>query len=143
MTSKTEHFRHHHTEVRALQTRIEKLLVAEAIKTDAGPVATIVRELFGKFSVHLAIEDSTLYPRMINHGDPGLRKAAQLFQREMGNLKTRFDAYRSKWPGPTAISRDHQSFIDETREILSALARRIAREDNELYDLFDGAPDHA
>lgn len=139
MASKTEHFRHHHSEVRQLTARIETLLNPVSIEADAGAVATVVRELFGKFGIHLAIEDSTLYPRMISHGDPQLRLVAERFQREMGDLKTRFEDYRKRWPGPLAISRDHQGFIAETKNILTALARRIACEDSELYNLYDKA----
>ena len=137
MASKTESFRHHHFEVRALAERIEALLALDSITADAGPIATVVRDLFGKFGIHLAIEDATLYPRMIEHPDSALRQAAQRFQREMGGLKARFDEYRQRWPGPTAISRDPQAFITETRGILAALGRRIACEDAELYDLYD------
>ena len=139
MTSKTENFRHHHTEVRALSARIHHLLDADTVTTDPGPIASVVRELFGKFGVHLAIEDSTLYPRMLAHDDPRLQQAAQRFQREMGGLKTKFDAYRQRWPGSIAISRNPKAFIAETREILTALDTRIAREDRELYDLYDRA----
>jgi len=139
MNSKTESFRNHHTEVRALTARIEQLLDIEAITANAAPVATVVRELFGKFGVHLAIEDATLYPRMLNHADARLREAARKFQAEMGGMKSTFDAYRHRWPGPTVISRDPQGFVAETRQILAALGRRISCEDSQLYDLYDQA----
>lgn len=137
MTSKTATFRHHHTEVRALVARIEGLLDTRAITADAGPIATVVRELFGKFGIHLSIEDATLYPRMMSHTDQRIRQTAERFQREMGGLKTRFDQYRNQWPGPHAISRDPALFVAETRDVLAALKRRIGCEDTELYDLFD------
>lgn len=139
MSSKTESFRHHHSEVRTLTTRIEQLLDIDAVTADAGPVATVVRELFGKFGVHLAIEDATLYPRMLNHADAKVREAARKFQAEMGGMKSTFDAYRNRWPGPTMISRDPKGFVAETRHILVALSRRISREDSDLYDLYDQA----
>lgn len=137
MTSKTASFRQHHTDVRALVVRIEGLLHLEAVRVDAGPIATVVRELFGKFGVHLSIEDATLYPRMMAHADQRIRQAAERFQREMGDLKMRFDDYRNRWPGPLAISKDPVGFVAETSEILTALKRRISSEDTELYDLYD------
>lgn len=137
MTSKTATFRQHHSDVRALVERIEGLLHLDAIRTDAAPVATVVRELFGKFGVHLSIEDATLYPRMIAHADQRLRQAAERFQREMGGLKARFDEYRSRWPGPLAIAKDPAGFMAETGQILDALKRRIASEDTGLYDIYD------
>lgn len=137
MTSKTASFRQHHTDVRALVVRIESLLHLDVIRTDAGPIAVVVRELFGKFGVHLSIEDATLYPRMMAHSDQKIRQAAERFQREMGGLKARFDDYRNRWPGPLAISKDPAGFVAETGEILTALKRRIGSEDTDLYDLYD------
>lgn len=137
MTSKTASFRQHHTDVRALVVRIEGLLNLDSIRADAGPIATVVRELFGKFGIHLSIEDATLYPRMIAHTDQRVRQAAERFQREMGDLKTRFDDYRSRWPGPLAIAKDPAGFVTESNQILDALKRRIASEDTGLYDLYD------
>jgi len=139
MTSKTETFRHHHTEVRGLTAQIERLLDLKAILADAAPIAAAVRELFGKFGVHLAIEDATLYPRMLNHADATVREAARRFQAEMGGLKASFDNYRHCWPGPTAINRDPAKFVEETKQILATLSRRITHEDSHLYDLFDRA----
>ncbi len=139
MTSRTEIFRQHHTEVRALSERIGRFLDVAAVTRDATPVAAVVRELFGKFGVHLAIEDATLYPRMLTHRDGVVRDAASRFQAEMGGLKETFDAYRHRWPGPSVISRDPAAFVAETRAILASLDRRIAHEDRHLYDLFDRA----
>lgn len=137
MTSKTASFRQHHTDVRALVVRIEDLLHVETIRADAGPIAIVIRELFGKFGVHLSIEDAALYPRMMAHADQKIRHAAERFQREMGGLKARFDEYRNRWPGPLAISKDPTGFVAETGDIIAALKRRIASEDAELYDLYD------
>lgn len=139
MASRTESYRQHHLEVRALVTRINALLDPTSIDADPAPVAVVIRELFGKFGVHLAIEDAALYPRMVEHSDPRLRLAAETFQREMGGLKAEFDAYRNRWPGPTAIARNPREFIGETRNILAALQHRIDREDRDLYDLYDRA----
>lgn len=137
MASKTESYRKHHTEVRALAARIENLLDPVSINTDPEPVATVTRELFGKFGVHLAIEDAALYPRMISHGDPNLRRVAQAFQQEMGGLKVQFEDYKQRWPGPTAIAGNPREFVNDTRKVLAALQHRIGREDTELYDLYD------
>ncbi|HTH18348.1 MAG TPA: hemerythrin domain-containing protein, partial [Magnetospirillum sp.] len=94
---KTETYRQHHEELRAIVARIEAFLDPAAVAADTNPVAAVVRELFGKFSVHLAIEDNSLYPRTQALGDTRLREVAQRFQAEMGNLSQRFDAYRKSW----------------------------------------------
>lgn len=136
---KTETYRQHHQELRALAARIEVLLDPTAVRADPAAVAGIVRELFGKFSVHLAIEDNSLYPRTKTHADARLRDTATRFETEMGGLSERFEAYRKAWPGPLAIGRDPVAFVNETRAVLEALKARVAREETELYDLIDAA----
>lgn len=137
---RTETYRHHHEELRAIVGRIEALLDAKSVAADANPIAAVVRELFGKFAVHLAIEDNSLYPRYRDHANTKLRETASRFQTEMGGLGQRFDAYRKSWPGPLAIARDPAAFVTETAQILLALRERVGREESQLYDLIDQAP---
>lgn len=134
---KTESYRQHHHELRAIAARIETMLDPAAIQNDPPAIANVVRQLFGKFSVHLAIEDNSLYPRIKTHPDARVRETATRFETEMGGLSQRFDAYRKAWPGPLAIARDPAAFVKETREVLDALKARVAREETQLYDLID------
>lgn len=136
---KTETYRQHHQELRAIAARIDVLLDVDSITADPNVVSAVVRELFGKFSVHLAIEDNSLYPRAKALDDANLRQVASRFETEMGGLGERFDAYRRAWPGPLAIARNPASFASETRAVLEALKARVAREESELYDLIDAA----
>lgn len=139
MNNKTAAFRQHHSEIRGIVRELAGLLDSRAVAADPGPTARAMRALFGKLSVHLAIEDSALYPRLTQHPDDRLRRAAVRFQQEMGGLKAEFDVFRSRWPGPLAISQDPDRFVLESRALLLVLEQRIAREDVELYDLYDHA----
>lgn len=136
---KTETYRQHHQELRAIAARIEVQLDVDAITADPNGIAAVVRELFGKFSVHLAIEDNSLYPRAKALDDARLREVASRFETEMGGLNQRFDAYRKSWPGPLAIARNPALFARETKAILEALKERVGREESQLYDLIDAA----
>lgn len=136
---KTDGFRKHHDDLRAVVGRLEPLLDPSGIARDPAGVSKVVLDLFGKFSIHLAIEDSTLYPKCAAHTDAALRRTAAEFQAEMGGLKQQFDAYKKAWAGPLAIGRDPAAFVAETRKILNLLKARVAREETSLYDLFDKA----
>jgi len=128
-------FQDHHAEVLGIATAIERRLDPAGVAADPAVVSADVVRLFGKFSIHLAIEDKALYPRLAQAADPELRRMAQRFQEEMGGLTQRFDAYRKAWPGPLAIARDPARFVAETRAILTQLRNRIGREDAALYPL--------
>jgi hypothetical protein len=136
---KTDNYRKHHDDLRVIVSRLEPMLDVAGVTANPSAVAGVVRDLFGKFSVHLAIEDSTLYPKYVVHDDAKLRQVALSFQTEMGNLSTLFDAYKRDWAGPLAIGRDPAAFIRATREILALLKARVQREESGLYDLIDRA----
>ena len=132
-------YRDHHANVGQLVGRIEAQLASRSVETDPAALIATVRELFGIFAVHLSLEDSALYPRLLAHPDATLRGTAARFQAEMGDLRARFDQYRTRWPGPVAVAKDPAAFVRETREVVAALKHRIGREDRELYDLIDRA----
>ena len=136
---KTDHYRKHHDDLRLVVGRLEPMLDVAAIAADPAAVVGVVRDLFGKFSVHLAIEDSSLYPKYAIHNDARLRQVAMSFQAEMGNLSKKFDAYKHAWAGPLAIGRDPAGFVAATREMLALLKARVKREEDSLYDLIDKA----
>ncbi|PWC36555.1 hypothetical protein TSO352_11810 [Azospirillum sp. TSO35-2] len=130
-------YRDHHATVSRLVGRIESLLTSPTVASDTTALTATVRDLFGIFAVHLSLEDSALYPRLMSHPDAGLQRTAARFQTEMGDLRARFDRYRTRWPGPLAVAKDPDTFVRETREVVTALKQRIAREDHELYDVID------
>lgn len=133
----TDAYRKHHQELRDIAARIEQVLDVAAITRDPSVAAQAVRELFGKFSIHLALEDNSLYPRCLRDDDPRLRQVAQRFQSEMGDLGPRFESYKKSWPGPLAIARDPAAFVADTVAILNLLRARVAREESEFYDIVD------
>lgn len=135
----TDTYRKHHQELRDIAARIESVLDAAAIAADPSAAATAVRDLFGKFTIHLALEDNSLYPRCLRHTDAGLRRLAERFQTEMGGLGQQFDAYKRAWPGPLAIARDPARFVADTVAVLALLRARVAREEAEFYDAVDRA----
>ncbi|CAA7624968.1 EAL domain-containing protein [Magnetospirillum sp. SS-4] len=133
----TDSFRRHHHQMRDMMGRIRDILDVAHVSLDPGAVATILRELFGKFSIHLALEDRLLYPKLRSWPVPHLQAIADRFEVEMGGMKAEFDRYRRTWPGPQAISRDPARFVAETSTVLAALEQRINREDADLYPSFE------
>ncbi len=123
--------------MREMMDRIHGMLDVARVERDPGAVATILRELFGKFSIHLALEDRLLYPKLRNWPVPHLQAVANRFEVEMGGMKAEFDRYRRSWPGPQAISAAPARFVAETLAVLGALEQRINREDQDLYPSFE------
>ena len=116
---------------------IAPLLSPEALSQDASEVRSLLSKLAGKLKIHLAMEDNSLYPELLQSSDPKVRAMAERFVSEMGGITEVFDAYLAKWAEKTLIQKDAAAFVRETEGLFVALGARIEREESELYPLLD------
>lgn len=133
----TQGFRNQHSEMLKVTSEISARLNADRLSKDATEIRTLLSQLLGKLSVHLAMEDKSLYPKLLQHPETRIRSLAQRFNSEMGSIGKAVAEYQAKWPNPVSIQRDARTFIDHTQNILQSLAKRIAKEDAELYPTVD------
>lgn len=129
----TDKFKAQHDEI----LRAANDIVAQhKLKADAAVLRKLLSNLAGKVNFHLAMEDEALYPRLMESSDTATRSRASKFKTEMGGLGQAFADYNNKWQ-LTAIRSDPEGFADATRKVFGALAKRIERENAELYPLAD------
>lgn len=96
------------------------------------PVAAVRWRLARALLAHLALEDSYLYPALIGSNKSSISGLAASYRREMGDLAPMFRKYLAEWT-ELRIAKEWSLFAEETRQIISALSQRIAREDQKLY----------
>ena len=82
----TNKFRAQHGELLNVVKSIVQLLDANSLRNDAKEVRHLLSVLHGKLSVHLAMEDKSLYPRLLRHHDSDIRATTQRYIDEMGSL---------------------------------------------------------
>jgi hemerythrin-like domain-containing protein len=133
----TDSFREQHNELPAVAGEIGKTLDPAQRAKDATQARMLLSSLAGKLKVHLAMEDKTLYPRLMQDPDPKLSGLAKRFADEMGGIAEIFGGYMERWPSAEAIQEAPRRFVADTRKLFAALATRIEREDNQLYPLLD------
>jgi hypothetical protein len=131
----TEKFRAQHDDILGVAGEITAQLKA---KGDPAALRKLLSNMAGKVNFHLAMEDEALYPRLMTGGSAAVKSKAGKFKEEMGGLGRVFTDYNNKWQ-TTAIRADFDGFANETRKVFGALAKRIERENNELYPLADNA----
>ena len=102
---------------------------------DAIPIARLIGKLNVLLRVHLAYEDTVLYPLMMRSGDGEAAALAHLFAEETGAIAPQFEDFVRRWSGPTAIDAMFDAFREEATTLLAALAARIERENDLLYPL--------
>lgn len=86
---------------------------------------------------HLLLEDDFLYPALKRRTKEGIRDVATLFSIELGGIRDAFSKYSSKWSSSGVIGQSRIYFTSETKALLTALRRRIAKEDKDLFPLVE------
>jgi len=125
--------RQHRELVRTATEMFGWLDVGKLRARGAGDVLRLLWSLTGILRVHLAMEDRSHYPGLVQHKDLQLRTMARRFLDERGTIQERYDAYHALWSSTAAIERDPARFIDETRLILGVLWNRMKLEDDVLH----------
>jgi hypothetical protein len=123
-----------HRELVRTATQMFGWLDATKLRTHgAGEAYNMLSSLSGILNVHLAMEDRSLYPKLISHRDLQLRTLAQRFLNERAALRQRYDEYRAAWSSAAVIEGGAERFIDDTRAILGMLWTRMKMEDDVLH----------
>jgi hemerythrin-like domain-containing protein len=131
--SNIDHFRKEHNDLVALVKEISPYLDASKVKGQGPKIRTTLSTLAGKIKIHLATEDKTLYPVLEKHKDPNVQALAKKYMAEMGQIKEVFENYLKKYPTGQAIEDKAAEWVKETGELFGVLAKRIEKENNELY----------
>ncbi len=135
----TDDYRRQHEEILELAGRLSGCLHEQELKDNAQEARNVLSKLSGALKVHLAMEDNSLYPRLLASPDEKVRETAKQFIEEMGGIATAFNDYLKKWTVPAAIRSNPSQFMAETGEILTALRNRIVKENDVLYPIIDRA----
>jgi hypothetical protein len=106
---------------------------AKLQREGAGTAFRAVSSMTGILNVHLAMEDRSLYPRLLSNADLHLRTLAQRFLDERGQISERYESYRARWSSAAAIEAGAAAFVDDTRAILGLLWNRMKLEDDVLH----------
>lgn len=94
-----------------------------------------INNLAGKLRIHLSSEDKYLYPNLVDGEDSSLRSMAKYYIDEMGSIADTFTNYKNEFNTKSKINGKLNSFVSETRQIISEIKKRISKEEAELYKL--------
>lgn len=87
--ARTDNLRKQHVEILQLAREINARLSAQLDPEDAAAIRPLLAKLAGLVSLHLAIEDRSLYPALAAHADPEARMLSKRYMDEMGGLPPR------------------------------------------------------
>lgn len=133
--AKSDLLRKDHQKLLGIVNNLKPMLSASTAGQKASEIKALLSQLAGTIQIHLAMEDKMVYQQMLSN--PSTKAIAERFQREMGGIASAFTGYITKYNTANAISANPSAFIADTEAILSALGKRITREESELYPAFD------
>lgn len=122
----------HHTIAAEIEV-IKKLVLDSDIEKNASDIALHISTLAGKIKVHLSMEDKYMYPELEKSEDEHIKKMAEKYQREMGNLAEDFTLYKDKYNTKLKILNHKQEIKSETTNIFGEIEQRVHKEESELY----------
>ena len=120
-----------HDELQLLADRFHRAILDDS---DPQPLGTLRWQFARQLLAHLALEDRFFYPAMQRQPHEGLRATAGRLQQEMAPIAKEFSNYVARW-SDDRIAREWAGFCHESREMLSAIVQRMAKEERLLMPL--------
>jgi hemerythrin len=105
------------------------------IEVNIDKIALNINLLAGKIGIHLQSEDKYLYSVLLNSRNLEVRKIAQYFIAEMGDIAKQFTEFKTKFNIKNKILNNLDEFKIEYPKIINAILNRLNKEDKKLYVL--------
>lgn len=131
-------FKHQHVAILDGIARLRQA-VREGIVSNAEDIAARIVRISGVIKLHLAIEDTVLYPAIADGADRKLARMSEIYQREMNGIAGEYFAFASRWNLPARVTADPEGFRADANRVLRVLFDRMKREDHEFYPAIDAA----
>jgi len=132
---KVQRFEHDHHEILDGIHRLRQLIGA-GIERNATAITQLLMGMSASIKLHLAVEDSVVYPAFAKSGQADLAALGRFYQQEMGDLAQKYMAFAQRWNLPYRLAADPAGFRSEANAVFKALFLRTKREESELYPAY-------
>lgn len=103
------------------------------ISEHAREIAKTIVAMSSVIKLHLAVEDTVLYPALRRSANAAVARMGVQYQSEMKTIAEHYDAFARRWNTAASVARDPAGFRAEANSVLKILHARICREDREFY----------
>lgn len=118
---------------RKLQAMGAELIKLSFTTSDASGLRRSLSKFSGTLLMHATMEEEALYPSLLSHADPGIRRLAERLHSELGGLYSTWDTFMERWSETREIEAHPIRFRVELTRQLARLFGRMKKEDRELY----------
>lgn len=131
-------FKHQHLEIVSAIAALRRL-VKRGIQDNAAEIAKVIISMSSTIKLHLAVEDSVLYPALQRSRDPSLAHMGKQFQHEMTSIALAYLDFARHWNTPTSVSLHPERFRAEANSVLRVLHERMRKEDSAFYPAIEAS----
>lgn len=103
------------------------------ISENAGDMARMIVAMSSTIKLHLAMEDSTLYPALQRSGNQSVAQLGKRFQDDMKKIVAAYVEFSRKWNTGNRLAAEPETFRAEANSVLKTLFDRIQRENTDFY----------
>lgn len=125
-------FKDQHVEILSCITALRQL-VKDGIIENADKISKLIISMSGIIKLHLAVEDSILYPALQSGNNAAVARMGRQFQDEMDSIATAYLHFARSWNSVARVSSDPEGFRSDANIVLKVLHARMVKENTVFY----------
>lgn len=125
-------FKHQHVEILRNISALREL-VKEGIIENADKISKLIISMSAVIKLHLAVEDSILYPALQNGNNSAVARMGRQFQDEMKSIAKAYLNFAKDWNSVSSVSRNPEGFRSDANTVLKVLHTRMQKENTVFY----------
>ena len=105
----------------------------EGISENAAEISKLIISMSSIIKLHLAVEDTILYPALQSGNNAALARMGKKFQDEMTSIASAYMDFARRWNNSGKVSQDPEGFRAEANKVLKILHDRMQKENTDFY----------
>lgn len=125
-------FKHQHVDILASVGAL-RTLVKDGIAENADRICKQIISMSALIKLHLAVENSVLYPALQSTNNAAVAHMGRQFQNEMESISAAYLNFARRWNSAASLSRDPETFRSDANTVLKVLHARMQQENTVFY----------
>ncbi|KIF80087.1 hemerythrin domain-containing protein [Noviherbaspirillum autotrophicum] len=114
-------------------------LVKSGIRDNAADISRMIIGMSSTIKLHLAVEDTILYPALQATKNPALARMGKRFQDEMTSIALSYLDFARRWNTPATVAGNPEEFRADANSVLKVLYERMRKEDTDFYPVIEAS----
>lgn len=132
-----DRYHEHHADLAAQAQELRRRCAPGSLEREPEAARKALVTLVARLNIHLAFEDTALYPPLLGHAEPRLRAESRRYLDGIAPIRAAVKAHLDRWLDPARVAAAPEAFRRETGAVLDTLQERLRSEDLDFYPLLE------